>query len=231
MPNVPGVPPVSRPPGGDNNASSSAIGNFTVGESPIGGDNTGVESVTVQGDPNSPQWGLFKDGKSVIEADNVVSFEYKRDWAISDYPLEKGAFESYNKVQLPYDVRLQFSCGGSVTSREAFIKSIEAIDNSLDLFDAVVPEKVYIGCNIQHVDYRRTASRGVGLIVADVYLLEIRDNATAAFAKVQTSPASPTATKSPPAQAKKDSGPVQAKPISKSDQREMDIALGQALAG
>lgn len=231
VPDVPGVPPVLRQPGISDNNASSAIGSFAIGESPIGVNNQGVESVTVTGDSNSPQWGLFKDGKSVIEADNVVGFEFKRDWAISDYNVEKGGFESYNKVQLPFDVRIRFSCGGAVTRREAFLKSIEAIENSLDLYDAVVPEKVYIGCNVQHVDYRRTASNGVGLIVADIYLLEIRDTATAAFASAQTSPASSTATKSPSAQAKRDNGPVQAKTPSTSDQRELDIARGMALAG
>ncbi len=86
-----------------------------------------------------PPWGLYKDGVQVVIADNVVSFDFRRDWAISDYPIEQGSFETYNKVETPFGVRLRFSAGGDVVTRQQLIDSLNAAGESLDLLDAVTP--------------------------------------------------------------------------------------------
>ncbi len=138
------------------------------------------------------QWGIFLNGIPVVLADNVVSLDYKQDWTVSDYPLEQGAFESYDKVQLPFECRVRFSCGGDVTRRQNFLDSIDAIANSLNLYTIMTPEEIYTSVNITHYDYRRTASNGVGLIVADVWAIEVRVTAQQQFQNVQNpSSASP----------------------------------------
>lgn len=159
-----------------------------------------VESVTVTAYKGQPQWGIFLSGKSVISADNVVGFEYKKDWTISDYPVEEGAFQSYDKVELPYDARVRFSCGGSLDTRTGFLKSVEDAAATLELYDVVTPTKTYQSANIVHLDYRQTASNGLGLMVVDVYLEEIRNTATATFSQTtdgQNSPPQPTNTPAP----------------------------------
>ncbi len=123
----------------------------------------------------APEWGIFtRGGKAVVTADNVVSFEYKQEFSIADYPVEEGAFESYDKVQTPYDVRLRFSSGGSFNNRQALINSIQTIAGDLKLYDAVTPEKTYTKVNVAHQDYGRTAQNGAGLLMIDVWLTQIR---------------------------------------------------------
>lgn len=128
------------------------------------------------------QWGLFLNGEPVVVSDNVISFEFKQDYRTSNYNQEEGAFETYNKVQTPYDVRLRFSTGGNAADRQAMLESIDAVVASLDLFDAVTPERVYTSVNPIHQDYRRTARDGVGLLTVDVYCTQIRVTATPQFA-------------------------------------------------
>jgi hypothetical protein len=192
----------------------------------------GVESVTSTAFRGEPQWGIFESGQSVVEADNVVGFDYRKDWTISDYPVEEGAFQSYDKVELPFDARVKFSCGGSLDTRTAFLKSIEDIAGNLTLYDVVTPTKTYQSCNITHVDYRQTAQNGVGLMVVEVYLQEIRDTATATFSQTAgTDPNStPTTTKtpapkSPSAQPVKSGGTKQAQPIPAQDSTAIGTAL------
>lgn len=134
------------------------------------------------GQVNEQQWGLFLNGNPVVVSDNVISFEFKQDYRLSNYNQEEGAFETYNKVQTPYDVRLRFSTGGSVADRQQMIDSVDAIIASLDLFDAVTPERVYTSVNPVHQDYRRTARDGVGLLTIDVYCQQVRVTATPQFA-------------------------------------------------
>ena len=134
---------------------------------------------------STPQWGIFLDGLPVIAAENTISFEYKQDFPVSDYPVEDGGFQSYDKVQLPGDIRMRFSCGGSVEDRQNFLASIDAVMNTTDLYDVVTPEAVYLSYNFVHRDFRRTAQNGVGLIVVDIWLTEIRVTSTATFTNTQ----------------------------------------------
>ena len=128
--------------------------------------------------PPGAQWGIFSGGGEVITADSVVAFDYKQEWSISDYPVERGAFESYDKVSLPFDVRLRFTAGGNAANRAALLESIAAIAGTTALFDAVTPEVVYPSVTISHYDYRRTARQGLGLLQIDVWCLQVNENAT-----------------------------------------------------
>lgn len=162
----------------------------------------------------TPQWGIYYQGIPVIASSiasqlglgaivsslnaisqafgitvdsqfSAVDFEYKQDWTVADYPVEQGGFQSYDKVQHPFDVRMRMAAGGSEANRQALLNIVEDSANSLNLYDVVTPEQTYSSCNITHYDYRRTATNGVGLIVIDLWLIEIRVTSTAAFTTTQ----------------------------------------------
>jgi hypothetical protein len=133
-----------------------------------------------------PQWGIFLDGQPVIVADNQISFDYKQDWPISTYPVEQGQFQTYDRVQLPAEIRCRFSAGRSVTNRQDFLQSIETVMNSgTALYDVVTPEQTYLGYTFNHRDFSRTADSGVGLIVVDLWLTEVIQTATAQYQNTQ----------------------------------------------
>jgi len=142
-----------------------------------------------------PLWGVFLNGVPVVIADTVTDLGYNQDWAVADYPVERGGFESYDKVNLPYRIRVQFVSGGSEGNRQALLDSVAAIADQLTLYDVITPEAVYIGVNVEHYDYRRAARNGIGLMIIDVHLLEIREDGvsnfqnTASPASFQASPA------------------------------------------
>ena len=122
----------------------------------------------------APQWGVFLDGAPVIIADTVADLEYRQEWTISDYPTEDGAFQSFNKVQVPFQGRVRFLAGGSMAARETLLASIEAIAGDLNLYDIATPERVYVNANVIRYDYRRVAQDGVSLLAVDVSLQEVR---------------------------------------------------------
>lgn len=167
VPNVPGVPPLSSYSGSSIvllfNDAISAISNILFG--------TG--------------WGIFLDGEQAFDYQSILDFDYKQDWPISDYPVEEGAFQSYDKVQLPFDVRVRVSSGGTISERQALLTSVQAAANTLDLYDVVTPEQTYASCNITHVDYKRTSVNGVGVIVMDIWFIQIRVTSTAVFSNTQ----------------------------------------------
>lgn len=131
-------------------------------------------------------WGIYLGGFPVVLADNVVSFDYRQQWSLSDFPIEKGGFQSYDKVQLPYDARFRFTAGGSEANREAFLASIAAIAGDLNLYNIVTPDAVYSNANISHYDYSRSARNGAGLISVEVWTLEVRPSASLALSSTQS---------------------------------------------
>lgn len=145
-------------------------------------------------------WGIYRGGVPVVVADNVLAFDYRKQWAISDYPVERGSFESYDKVEVPYGSRLRFSAGGNEARQQALLSSIAAISGDLQLYNIVTPARVYLNANIQQYDYAQTATNGVGLMQVDVSVIEIREVGGGMF----------SATQSPTVAGQVNGGPVQA---------------------
>ncbi|OBQ84630.1 MULTISPECIES: phage baseplate protein [unclassified Mesorhizobium] len=130
-------------------------------------------------------WGIYFGGVPVIIADNIVEVQYRQQWSISDFPVEQGAFQSYDKVQVPYDARLRFTAGGSAANRAAMLASIAAVAGDTNLYDVVTPEAVYLSCNITHYDYSRRSNEGMGLLSVDIWLIEVRQAVSAAMSNTQ----------------------------------------------
>lgn len=139
----------------------------------------------IVGGLGEPQWGIYLDGFPVLTYDNQAAFSYSQDWKISTYPVEEGSFTTYDKVQQPSEIRCRFSAGASVLNRQAMLQSIDAVMNTTDLYDVVTPEVTYLGYNFAHRDYDREAA-SVGLIVVDVWLVEVLQTATEQFQSTQS---------------------------------------------
>lgn len=135
-----------------------------------------------------PQWGVFTSGGApVILADSVVTVDFRNEYRISDYPVEQGGFQSYNKVQVPYDIRVRLSCDGGTIPRELFLLQVANAMRALDLFVVVTPDAVYPSVNIVHYDYRRERQGGVGIIQVDLWLEEVRVTVTTQFTNTKES--------------------------------------------
>jgi hypothetical protein len=173
VPRVPGVPSVLFA-----SAVSQALTFLTQ-------DAVGIFTGLSQQQP----WGIYLGGSPVVLADNVVSFDLRKQWAISDYPVEQGAFASYNKVFIPFDGRFKFTAGGSDAKCQALLTSIDAIAGDLNLYTIVTPIAIYPSVNITHYDYSQTATNGVGLLSVDVWTEEVRETG----AQAMSNTASPTA--------------------------------------
>lgn len=169
VPNVPGVPAVPRNP--LLVAIAEAVTLLTA------------DSVFLP--PNgSTQWGIFLGGLPVILADNVVTMDFKQDYHISNYPVEGGAFRSYDKVMTPFEAKLRFSTGGSVADRQKFVNSISEIIGDTNLYDVYTPEQIYPSVNLVHWDFAR-AAQNVGLLSIDIWVEQVAVTATQSFQNVK----------------------------------------------
>lgn len=178
VPIAPGVPPVLR------NALSQALAPVTK----LLGDALGI-SFTQQ----TQIWGLFdKDGNLVLEADSVLSVGYSKEWRISSYPVEDGAFQSYNKVETPGEPRLVLAKGGNEGARADFLNALDDITASLDLYTVITPTVSYDSVNVVRYDYSRQADKGAQIIIASLALEQVRVTATADFTSTKSDSGSST---------------------------------------
>lgn len=188
VPIAPGVPPLNRVAGVQNNvglllADAAQIANLFA----------------------QPQWGLFTQaggplfpGFSATPVINVIASgvglantsvgeeAYRREYRISTAPQEQGAFLSYNKVQMPFDGRVSYIVSGLAEARAFFLQQLEVAAAALDLYALVMPEMVYPSVNIIHHDFRRTARRGLQLLEVDIWVEEVRITGTAQFSNGTT---------------------------------------------
>ena len=132
------------------------------------------------------QWGIFDSAnKLAVKPDSIISLDFKKDWNLPRYPMELGAFQSYNKVAEPYDVRVRMTLGGTTADHTKFLAQVVKIAASFDLYNVVTPDVIYKNANVFHYDYHRSATNGVGLLTVDLYLAAIRNTIVPAFANVK----------------------------------------------
>jgi hypothetical protein len=179
-----GIPPLLNPPTGIFGALATAgtvVNTLTL----LRADAALVSEVLI---PGAPQWGIFDlNGDPLAVTDSFVSLHYKQEWRLPNYPQEQGAFQTYNKVQLPFDAIVKLSKGGSAIARQEFLAAIDAAAQSLQLYTVITPERIFPNVNIARYDYERTADAGRGLITVEIGLIEIRASATAAFTDTKAS--------------------------------------------
>lgn len=187
IPNVPGVPALSS-------------------YSPNGAILLAADAVSIIDALIGPQWGIFVSGSApnlisnpfgnqifglslngqAFPYNSIVDVDFKQDWPISDYQVEDGGFQSYDKVQLPFDVKVRVASGGNPFARQALLTSVLAAANTLNLYDIVTPEQTYTGCCITHVDFKRAAHNGVGVILMDIWFLQVRITSTSTYSNTQS---------------------------------------------
>ena len=128
------------------------------------------------------------------------SVEYAKETRVSDFPIEGGAFASYNKVKLPSNPQVVLRMQGTEAERKKFLDAIDAACNSTNLYSVVTPEIQYSKCTIERYSYMRSAQSGATLLTVTITLKEIRQVDVTYTVKPKQADASP----------KKDSGRVQA---------------------
>jgi hypothetical protein len=167
VPNVPGVPALS------SYAASGITQVFADAAAAVFSTIFGIE------------WGIFLIALPVLSYDNQIFFGYQQEWVISDYPVEAGSFQSYDKVQKPATVRVRIAAGGSTLNRFAMLESIALQMSTTLLYNIVTPEAVYLNFCFEREEYVREADN-VGLIAVDLIFREVLQSATASFQNTAT---------------------------------------------
>ena len=102
------------------------------------------------------------------------SVDYSKETRVSDFPLERGSFAAYNKVETPAAPQVVLCMQGSEKNRRTFLEAIDKAVKSTDLYSVVTPEVTYIDYSIERYNYSRRSSKGATLLIVEITLKEIR---------------------------------------------------------
>jgi hypothetical protein len=117
----------------------------------------------------APVWGIFDaNGNRVVTPDNIYAFNYRAEWRESDYPVEGGGFDTYNKVIVPFENAIRMTKGGTLSDRTAFLKQVDAIAPLTTVYSIRTPEKTYLSVNVLRVEMTRRSSEGAYFIEVDM---------------------------------------------------------------
>lgn len=115
-------------------------------------------------------WGVYDSaGRLAINADSVREFDYRAEWAVSNYPVQQGSFASYNKVVRPYDTSILLVKGGTEADRAAFLAQVDVVANSSALYTILTPEKTYLNVTVSRVQMSRKQSAGAYFVAVELY--------------------------------------------------------------
>lgn len=158
VPNLPGVPPLTR-----------RIASAAVGAAPL----LALDFFSFAG---PDRWAIHDDSGAVaVEFDSFLSLEYLNRNHVSDYPVEQGQFQTYNKVATPFDAIVSIAKGGSVQDRQTFWESVERVMASMKLYTLVTPELTYGNLTAEQHRYERRVRNGAHLAVAHIRFKEVRN--------------------------------------------------------
>jgi hypothetical protein len=102
------------------------------------------------------------------------SVDYFKETRVSDFPLERGSFASYNKVETAAAPQVVLCMQGSEKNRRTFLEAIDKACKSTDLYSVVTPELPYIDYTVERYNYARHNSMGATLLIVEITLKEVR---------------------------------------------------------
>ena len=100
--------------------------------------------------------------------------DYSKETRVSDFPIEGGAFASYNKVETAASPQVVLCMQGSEKNRRTFLEAIDKACKSTDLYSVVTPEVTYINYTVERYNYARHNSKGATLLIVEITLKEVR---------------------------------------------------------
>lgn len=191
-----------------------------------------VPSPTVAPPAFASIWGIYdSSGNKLFDVDTCLSVDLKDPSKVSDFPVELGSFNSYNKVKEPLEAKVRLGVGG-MAKIAALLTALRTAVSSVNLYDVWTPEYIYQSCTVVTGSCKRTEKEGRNLLEVLIDLKEIRQVGT----QYTTSAVSPITSKKasqPSSSSKTSSGKAQtSKPVTSLQNmttgQAVDLAKAQA---
>lgn len=130
--------------------------------------------------PPANAWGAYTlSGQPLFLVDTCLEIKFTHDAKISTFPVELGAFTSYNKVTEPFKCKVKLAVAHPRWMK-MFMTQLENEIAAPNIYNVFTPEFTYFSMALEKVSYPRDI-KGVNVIVADLEFVQIKQ-VSAAYA-------------------------------------------------
>lgn len=112
-------------------------------------------------------------GKLALAPDNIVEVHFGEKSKVSDFPVEKGAFTTYNKAHHPIAIKITMSVGSKLADRNTFLNALINLKRSTNLVNITIPEGVFKDYTLESYDFSRTEKKGQNMIIASCHFVNV----------------------------------------------------------
>jgi hypothetical protein len=104
-----------------------------------------------------------------------VEFSPRYESAVSDYPVELGAYAVYNKVRRPREITVTMVKTGSDLARAAWLAAIDLTEKTkpTQLYTLIAPQGIYIGYTIVGMSNETRSERGSNMLYLTIRFTEV----------------------------------------------------------
>lgn len=169
---LPAFPSVANLPGVPQLARSALVGALTPPALGFAAD----PDVLWQATQSAPVWGVFDvNDDLVVDADSVDTFGWRKENRMPNYPIQEGAFGTFNRVGLPNETSVVLTKGGSLSDRTAFLQQIDILTDqqNIQLYTIRTPERSYFNVSCGRGEMARRKSANAFYFDVELYFIEI----------------------------------------------------------
>lgn len=110
----------------------------------------------------------------MLTFDTFFGIDAMSDAQVTQAPVEKGSFVSYNKQIAPTRSTVVLGYTGSSLVRSAIIKKCEALIAGTDLVSIVTPDRTLVDMSLVAMDYSYRTDRGIDRLIVSLAFEEVR---------------------------------------------------------
>lgn len=169
---LPSFPSVANLPGVPQLARSALIGALTP---PALGFAANPDLIW-QATQSAPVWGVFDvNNDLVVDADSVFAFGWRQENRMPTYPIQQGAFGTFNRVGLPGENSVVLTKGGTLEERTAFLEQIDILIDrqNIQLYTIRTPERSYFNASCGRAETSRRGAANAFYFDVELYFIEI----------------------------------------------------------
>jgi len=139
------------------------------------------------------QWTILADGGgSLVRFTSMISVDIFCEGQALSYPVEEGAFMTYNKVQSPIDIRATLATMGLPFEFADILDTLAQYKEEALKLMVVTPSAYFDSLTLQSYGHRHDQRRNANMLTVDLHLIEVKEVQSQTTNVEVSSPKNPT---------------------------------------
>lgn len=139
------------------------------------------------------QWTLLDESGGVaVTFTSFLDIDISNEGTALSYPIEEGSFANYNKVQTPLNIRATLGFQGTPSEIGDVLSKLDEYQQATKKISVVTPTDFYRSMTLESYNHAHARDNAANFLVAELYLVEVREVKTRVTTTVITRPKNPT---------------------------------------